>query len=363
MIYRFMLYSDSEGTQLVAQEETTGTRWQVPVELSNRTTYYWTCQAVDEHGLAGEAMPMAEFVINTGELLPDHLGLTPETQEVEVGQAFRLTVKVLDSDGQLVEGFNGSVSLDVDQGTINPSTLTGFVNGVWDGQVIIEGVYNVDLTITAQADSGITGETGPITVTCSVPLPPERVYPEDKATINRGDMTFTWKVRKGAKTYEIQVASDNTMNDVIYEASGILTAFIQVPSSELGDLLQPGETYYWRLRATGECGPGNWTEPWSFNIPVLRPELTLTYPVGGENVAAGSTVTIEWDYQGDVGDTIMIRYNTGGRRWNTIATGVDVAAGAYSWSVPSGMTGRCRLKIESEEKRTIYDISNYFNID
>ena len=361
--YRFMLYSDSEATQLVAQGETSDTRWQVPVELSNRTTYYWTCQAVDEHGLSGEAMPLAQFVINTGEMIPDHIGLTPESQEVQVGQAFRLTVRVLDSNGQLVEGFNGSVSLSVDQGTISPSTLTGFVNGVWDGQVIIDGVYNRYVTITAQTDSGITGETGPITVTCALPLPPERVYPEDNATINKGDITFTWNVRKGARSYELQVASDNETKDVIYEASSITTAFIQVPSSELGDLLQPGETYYWRMRSVGECGSGNWTESWSFKIPFVEPELTLTYPVGGESVAAGSTVTIEWSYQGDVGDTIKIRYNTGGRRWNTVATGVDVTSGFYDWTLPSGLSGRCRIKIESEKNRTIYSTGGYFNVE
>ena len=354
--YKFMLFADENGNELLLEDTLNKPVWRVPQALRGNRSYYWTCQAVDEHGLASDPMPIATFFINIMGMSADHLDLSVMQEQVNVGQAFVFMLKVLDINGQLVEGFDGQVALRVSEGRITPSVLKDFINGQWRGEVIIDEIEEgTDVVITAETEDGAVGQKT-IRVSCPIPAAPVLVYPDTNETVTL-PLSFSWKVVSAVSGYEIQIATDKNMTDIIYDRDDITSAFIDIPVADI--TIMPGSSYYWRLRGISRCGLGLWTEVRRFDVPEVEPQLTITYPKGGENITSGKTITITWDYQGDVGETIKIRYNTGGRRWNTIATRVDVTADSYEWTVPSGIS-RCRIKIESEKDRTIYSRSDYF---
>ncbi len=189
------------------------------------------------------------------------------------------------------------------------------------------------------------------------PIP---IFPKGEISLNKDYYGFSWNGATGARNYyHIQLARDASFSDVLYEARDITTAYVNVSAEDL--YLQAG-TYYWRVRAVNECGESEWSEPASFSIPAVEPKITITVPKGRATLTVGETVEIRWTYQGDVGETVKIRYNTGGRRWYTIATGVPMTEGSYFWTVPNKPTSRLRIKIESEQKRRINDTAGYFTI-
>ncbi len=146
------------------------------------------------------------------------------------------------------------------------------------------------MVITAEGE-GVTGEAT-VQVQCVAPAAPVPVYPAEGEQVRQGDLTFSWKVSTGADTYEIQVARDASFSEVLYEARDITTAFINVPAKELGNQLQPGATYYWRVRAVSECGESEWSQVVSFSVPAVEPEIHITAPEAGATLTVGETVEI-----------------------------------------------------------------------
>jgi hypothetical protein len=69
-------------------------------------------------------------------------------------------------------------------------------------------------------------------------------------------------------------------------------------------------------------------------LSLIRPTLSLTAPVGGENWLISSVQNITWTDNGV--DTIKIEYSLdNGTTWSTIADKVSAALGTYAWTLPS----------------------------
>lgn len=77
---------------------------------------------------------------------------------------------------------------------------------------------------------------------------------------------------------------------------------------------------------------------------VDTPEAMIIYPNGGEVLAIGCTVIIEWMYLGLAGD-IHIEYSVdGGTVWaDVIASTPNI--GDYEWTVPNEVSANCLVKI------------------
>ena len=81
------------------------------------------------------------------------------------------------------------------------------------------------------------------------------------------------------------------------------------------------------------------------------PTVTVTSPNGGENWSIGSSRTITWTANDNVGVTsIDIYYSTdGGATYPyTIATG-EANDGAYTWTVPNTPSTTCRVKVVAHD--------------
>ncbi|MFM2048263.1 MAG: hypothetical protein RI955_811 [Bacteroidota bacterium] len=74
-------------------------------------------------------------------------------------------------------------------------------------------------------------------------------------------------------------------------------------------------------------------------------QLELTYPIGGENITAGSTQVIRWDAI-DNNFTFDVDYSTnGGASFSNIASSIPSNQTYYDWNVPSITNGNCRIRI------------------
>lgn len=73
--------------------------------------------------------------------------------------------------------------------------------------------------------------------------------------------------------------------------------------------------------------------------------ITLTRPVGGETLYAGTKSPVTWTASAAV-STVDIFYSTdSGGSWTAVATAVGASAGTYAWVVPAVNSVTCRVRV------------------
>ncbi|MCP5045780.1 MAG: hypothetical protein GY940_01310 [bacterium] len=95
------------------------------------------------------------------------------------------------------------------------------------------------------------------------------------------------------------------------------------------------------------------------------PQITITYPNGGESIAAGSAKAITWTTGGGGTVTsVRIEYTLdGGNNWTVLTTGT-ANDGNYTWNVPTTTTSNARIWVKgfSDSGNDIDFSDNYFSI-
>lgn len=108
----------------------------------------------------------------------------------------------------------------------------------------------------------------------------------------------------------------------------------------------------------------------SFILPFMfrscassAPALSLVYPNGGEQWAAGSTHEISWNTSGSVPTVSLILWDAS-NYGQFIVENIE-NTGSYSWTVPSSLLlGQYKIKVSGNNYSDATDISdNYFSID
>ncbi|MEX2088130.1 MAG: fibronectin type III domain-containing protein, partial [Bacteroidota bacterium] len=117
---------------------------------------------------------------------------------------------------------------------------------------------------------------------------PSPVYPPPGEKQVPMNLRLEWTAVAGADEYAVQISSDRQFRLILTETNGIKeTGF------ELGKLL-PGTTYYWRVRATGANGAGDWPrDGWDFTTATAQlafPRL-VSPSDGAKNVFTDPTLS------------------------------------------------------------------------
>ncbi|MCP4149469.1 MAG: hypothetical protein GY757_17105 [bacterium] len=85
--------------------------------------------------------------------------------------------------------------------------------------------------------------------------------------------------------------------------------------------------------------------------------ITVTSPIGGESLMAGSTHNITWNSTGTI-STVKIEYTSNnGSSWNTIRA-TTTNDGSYAWSIPDVDSTTCLVRISDSAYPTVTDNSN-----
>jgi hypothetical protein len=113
-----------------------------------------------------------------------------------------------------------------------------------------------------------------------------------------------------------------------------------------------------------------WTETRGGTIKEMNlgpplPTISITFPNGGENLAAGSTQTIQWAYTGNLGSKVKIELLKGGMVKRTIKSSTPITTGEYSWTIPANQTPGTdySIRVTSTSNRAYSGTSDsYFSI-
>jgi hypothetical protein len=124
---------------------------------TNYNAFIWETLNVSYANTNPAPAVLDHFVFNT---IPNQTAGTP----------FTITITAKDQYGNTYTGFNSSVTLSVNKGSITPTTTSNFVNGVLSNfKVTIPGA-NTGVTITATSSDGKTGTSNSFDVSSSPTL-------------------------------------------------------------------------------------------------------------------------------------------------------------------------------------------------
>ena len=90
--------------------------------------------------------------------------------------------------------------------------------------------------------------------------------PNDSTGINTGGLNFYWNNLSGASTYDIQVATDSNFISIYHWWYGIPNGAKLINFDDW----YPSTTYYWRMRANGSWGNGDWSPVWQFTTGLYK---------------------------------------------------------------------------------------------
>ena len=108
---------------------------------------------------------------------------------------------------------------------------------------------------------------------CNTPGTPTLISPADGRATNDSTPTFDWSEASNANEYQLQVDNDSDFSSPEIDIRATTSNY--APPSALRDRT----THYWRVRGHYEAEPdcdvwGSWSDVWSVNIDVLRPDDT-----------------------------------------------------------------------------------------
>lgn len=154
-----------------------------------------------------------------------------------------------------VEGLEGA---DVNGLTINETgTYSVTISNL---QAVEMGSYSPKLLL--QTTFGEEYEVGlKVIISAEVPNAPILISVEDDATvIGLNEEIFSWTAIDNASQYQIQISQDDEFvsNNLLDDLTNINSYSLLIP--EMDGL------YFWRVRAINDCGQGEWSAMFSFDI-------------------------------------------------------------------------------------------------
>lgn len=205
---------------------------------------------------------------------PTNLNATPFSA-TRVNLDWTLSTDEPNVDGYIVfvDGAQvGSVAAGLDQFQVQG--LACNTSYAFTVRTIYQGVQSV----ASNTDNATTGA-------CVAP-PLVLVYPIGGVMVNTVQPTFVWEPVDGATYYQIQISTSATFST--YAVNTRVYASTYTPLTGL----LPNTMYYWRVRATGSFGTGNWSSS-SFMTPNPPPAPGLLTPTANALVT-DYTPTFDW---------------------------------------------------------------------
>lgn len=123
-------------------------------------------------------------------------------------------------------------------------------------------------------------------VDCPAPAAPALSSPSDGSDSCEEAPSFDWSPVDGATSYRIQVDEDSGFGAPEIDRSTSRTSYT------LTDVLTDG-TYYWRVRASNDCGEGPWSAIWRFTV-LSPPAVPALYEPADGSSTSDATPYFDW---------------------------------------------------------------------
>lgn len=242
---------------IVTNQALTDTSISVP-NLKNGTMYYWHVKAQTDAGW-GDFSFTNDFSIL---IIPGQVEFTSENTATITNDTYTISWKKGDSSitRYLVQlSVNNDLFIPkymlVDDSSVTETTSYTFRNLEFDS------VYYYRV---AQMNDALWGEFSEVRQISRLLLPDkgQQAYPVDGFKTKNPGVRFGWKSFPDRDNYWLEIASDAEMKKTVYKDSTL------TDTSKLISVLQRGNTYYWRVRASNFNGWGEFSEIRSLTIEI-----------------------------------------------------------------------------------------------
>jgi hypothetical protein len=273
------------------------TSWQVPINLTDNTYYYWHAQADDWHN-EGPWMSTARFFVNTANDAPSKPVIISPVNDTEISV---LLVDIIIENSEDLDYDTLTYIFEID--TVNtfdsPNLITS--GSIPEGQVttswFVDGLNdNTYYYVRAKASDGLAESQwsdviGFFANTANdAPTPPVLANPSDQSGVNTFTPTLSvhnsTDIDRDVLTYEFRVYDDAEMTSPVSSASGVQET-PDITSWTVSVTLTENETYYWMARASdGELYSG-WMPLASFMVNTANDAPgapTLHSPADGSSI-------------------------------------------------------------------------------
>ncbi len=249
------------------------------------TTYYWRVSATG-HGGTSPWSTVRSFSTRPAPPAPPSL-LHPAHAATDQPRTPTLTWQATAG----ADTYTVQVSTDAAFGTLveeaTEQTTTSYTTSVLDYAT----TYFWRVRASGTTGTGAWSATRSFTVRAA-PLPPAApslLAPEDGAASLSLPVTLTWAATERATTYTLHLA-----RSADFAPLELVQTDLSEPALSL-DQLDPGTTYFWRVRASGDGGDGAWSATRSFSTQPAPPAAPL--PAAPRNGASGlnPSVSLQWN--------------------------------------------------------------------
>jgi hypothetical protein len=172
--------------------------------------------------------------------------------------------------------------------------------------------------------------------------------PAQQASVNEKlPVTLRWSPVGFVSSYQLQVSKENHFGTLLVDAQNLTEALYTIPA------LDPGETYYWRVKAVNDAGESPWSSIQIFTA--TAPYVTLDTPNGGEQWQLGLDYWIRWE--DNIEEEVTVALYRDDVFVEDLAT--TASNGAWEWSIPTDLeTGDdYRIRITGMDGDAVTDIS------
>jgi YVTN family beta-propeller protein len=185
----------------------------------------------------------------------------------------------------------GSYGIQVSTSIAFNSTVLS-QTGMTQTNVTVRGLSN-GATCYWRVDAGNAGGTSAWSAIWSftvAPLPaaPVLASPTSGTVTQLSGLTLDWNSVAAATSYTLQSATSSGFSTTFAGQTGL--SGLSMPVGGLVD----GETYFWRVYATGPGGSGPWSNAWSFTDQTAPAAPALASPSNGATVR-GASLTLSWN--------------------------------------------------------------------
>ncbi|MCH7926006.1 MAG: S8 family serine peptidase, partial [Planctomycetes bacterium] len=149
-----------------------------------------------------------------------------------------------------------------------------------------EGSYSIGIDGTAPSLS--RSSTVTLNLFLAAPGTSLLTGPNDAATGVSLTPTFSWASAASAADYQLQVATDFGMTDIVVQEDGLADTSIQIETP-----LTTLTTYYWRVLASNVCGDGGYSDVFSFTTREIPAILLVDDDDNTPNVRSTYTSTLD----------------------------------------------------------------------
>lgn len=282
--YRFQLSSDESFSTIITDSSLTQSQLSLD-ELDYSATYFWRVQAINEGGSSNWS---SVFSFTTAPEIPGQVVLNaPSDQATQQPTSLELSWDIaaradsyqfqLTSDSDFSDP---AVDSTITENTLQVDNLESQTAYRWRVRAENESGFGEWSTIW-------TFETAidqPGQVTLVSPLGPD---------LEAGDVvTFAWEEQSLAEEYQFELSTQSDFSNLVIDSVTTNT------SLDL-DVLQDGEEYWWRVRASNQSGDGPYSQVASFTYTFkdnLPGKIVLTDP---EDEVIDQPTTLDLSWQSD----------------------------------------------------------------